>query len=58
MAFCTAHPAASTAIAPPVWTSSPASIRSSVDLPQPLGPTMQTNSPGAMRRSMSSSART
>jgi hypothetical protein len=33
-------------------------MRSSVDFPQPLGPTMQTNSPGAMLRSTSSSATT
>ena len=33
-------------------------MRSSVDFPQPDGPTMQTNSPGAICRSMSSSATT
>ena len=33
-------------------------MRSRVDLPQPLGPTMQTNSPGAIARSMPSSATT
>ena len=33
-------------------------MRSSVDFPQPLGPTMQTNSPGATRRSTWSSATT
>ena len=33
------------AISPPVMFSSPASMRSSVDLPQPEGPTSTTNSP-------------
>jgi len=36
-------------IVPLVWAVSPARMRSSVDFPQPEGPTMQTNSPGAMR---------
>jgi hypothetical protein len=36
------------AISPPVIVSSPAIMRSSVDLPQPEGPTMTTNSPSAM----------
>ncbi len=35
-------------IVPPVMLSSPAIIRSSVDLPQPEGPTSTTNSPSAM----------
>ena len=38
----------SIAISPEVISSSPASIRSSVDLPQPDGPTSTTNSPSAM----------
>ena len=46
MAFSTAQPGASTLMLPPVWWSSPARMRSSVDLPQPLGPTMQTNFAG------------
>jgi hypothetical protein len=33
---------------PDVGSSSPASMRSSVDLPQPLGPTSDTISPGAI----------
>src|SRR5262245_16096920 len=37
---------------PAVWSSSPATIRSSVLLPQPEGPTNTTNSPSAMSRSM------
>ena len=43
---------------PPMWispaemSSSPAISRSSVDLPQPDGPTSTTNSPVAMCRSM------
>ena len=32
-------------ISPPEISSSPATMRSSVDLPQPDGPTMTTNSP-------------
>ena len=36
-------------ISPPVMSSSPAIIRSSVDLPQPDGPTKTTNSPSATR---------
>src|SRR5438105_97332 len=36
----------------------PASTSSSVDLPQPLGPSRQTISPGATSRSMSCSATT
>ena len=35
-------------IAPPVTLSSPATILSSVDLPQPDGPTSTTNCPSAM----------
>ncbi len=37
---------------PPVISSSPAIMRSSVDLPQPDGPTKTTNSPVLMSRSM------
>src|SRR5690606_5792602 len=37
---------------PPVIGSSPAIILSSVDFPQPEGPTKTTNSPGATSRSM------
>src|SRR3954469_23724496 len=36
------------AISPDVMFSSPASMRSSVDLPQPEGPTSTTNSPSAI----------
>src|SRR5690606_21562619 len=36
---------------PPVIGSSPAIIRSSVDFPQPEGPTKTTNSPGSTSRS-------
>src|SRR5215471_12898805 len=39
-------------IVPPVISSSPASIRSSVDLPQPDGPTSTTNSPSRMSNPM------
>jgi len=35
------------AISPAVIVSSPATIRSSVDLPQPEGPTITMNSPSA-----------
>ena len=35
-------------ISPPVMFSSPAIMRSSVDLPQPDGPTSTTNSPSSM----------
>src|SRR5690606_36758934 len=38
-------------ISPPVIGSSPAIIRSRVDLPQPEGPTKTTNSPDLMSRS-------
>src|SRR5262245_27667841 len=37
-------------ISPPVISSSPASMRSSVLLPQPDGPTSTTNSPAAMSK--------
>ena len=37
---------------PPVVSSRPAIRRSSVDLPQPEGPTKTTNSPSSMSRSM------
>ena len=40
----------STMISPAVMASRPASIRSSVDLPQPDGPTSTTNSPSEMSR--------
>ena len=36
------------AIVPEVIASRPATMRSSVDLPQPEGPTMTMNSPSAM----------
>src|SRR4029434_11061977 len=39
-------------ISPDVMASSPAIIRSSVDLPQPDGPTNTTNSPERIARSM------
>jgi len=39
-------------ISPDVMSSSPAIIRSSVDLPQPEGPTNTTNSPDLIVRSM------
>ncbi len=42
----------SIAIEPPVISSRPASIRSSVDLPQPDGPTSTTNSPSWMSKPM------
>ncbi|MCY1242261.1 hypothetical protein D9M72_552130 [compost metagenome] len=35
-------------ISPPLMSSSPASIRRSVDLPQPDGPTSVTNSPSSI----------
>src|SRR5579864_630311 len=56
MAFVTAQPAASIDTLPLVWRSRPARMRSSVDLPQPEGPTMQRNSPGAIERSIPVSA--
>ena len=37
---------------PPVMRSSPATMRSNVDLPQPEGPTMTMNSPSAISMSM------
>src|SRR5262249_11048001 len=51
-------PGASILSVPPDWVSRPARMRSRVDFPQPEGPTMQTNSPGAMLRLTSSSAST
>ena len=42
--------------APDVGSSSPETMRSSVDLPQPDGPTMATNSPSAMVKAISSRA--
>jgi hypothetical protein len=39
------------AISPPEISSSPATMRSRVDLPQPEGPTMTTNSPSAISAS-------
>ena len=41
---------------PPVMSSSPAIIRSAVDLPQPEGPTRITNSPSSIVRLMSFTA--
>ena len=43
---------------PLVGISSPATMFSSVDFPQPDAPTMQTNSPSATSRSIPSMART
>src|SRR6185436_7411630 len=45
-------------ISPPVISSSPAIIRSVVDLPQPDGPTSTTNSLSAISRSMPRTAST
>lgn len=45
-------------IAPTEGVSSPARMRSSVVFPQPLGPTMQRNSPSATNMSIVSSALT
>jgi hypothetical protein len=42
----------SMAMSPPVMSSRPASMRSSVDLPQPDGPTSTTNSPSLMSKPM------
>src|SRR5580658_4159035 len=42
-------------ISPPLSSSRPAISRSSVDLPQPEGPTSTTNSPAATDRSISCS---
>ncbi len=42
----------SMAIVPPLISSSPASMRSKVDLPQPDGPTSTVNSPSAMSKPM------
>ena len=42
----------SMAMLPALMSSSPASMRSSVDLPQPEGPTRTMNSPSAMSREM------
>jgi hypothetical protein len=58
IAFSTVQPEAATLMLPLVSFASPARMRSKVDFPQPEGPTMQTNSPGAMCRLMSSSATT
>ena len=43
--------APSMAIAPSLGAINPATIRSSVDLPQPEGPRKETKSPGLMVRS-------
>src|SRR5262249_1668835 len=51
-------PSPSTAISPPVISSSPAIMRKVVDLPQPDGPTSTTNSLSAMSRSMALTAST
>ena len=40
------------AMSPPPMLSSPATMRSRVDLPQPDGPSMTRNSPSAMAQSM------
>ena len=48
----------STRISPALRASSPATMSSSVLLPQPEGPTSETKEPGAMARSMGSSALT
>src|SRR5436190_20987800 len=42
----------SMAMVPPLISSRPASMRSSVDLPQPEGPTSTVNSPSAMSKPM------
>src|SRR3982751_631700 len=42
----------SIAIVPALMSSSPASMRSNVDLPQPEGPTSTVNSPSAMSKPM------
>src|SRR5215213_7977798 len=44
-------------ISPPLASSSPATIRSVVDLPDPDGPTSTVNPPSGMSRSSSSTAR-
>src|SRR5262245_21134925 len=44
-------------MSPEVMSSSPTIIRSSVDLPQPDGPTRMTNSPSSTSMLMSSTAR-
>src|ERR1700755_2533301 len=44
-------------ISPEVVSSSPATIRSDVDLPEPEGPTRIVNSPSAISRSRPSTAR-
>src|SRR5215218_1177127 len=44
-------------ISPPLASSSPATIRSAVDLPDPDGPTSTVNPPSGMSRSSSSTAR-
>ena len=45
-------------MSPPLTVSSPAIIRSSVDLPEPEAPTKTTNSPFSMLRSTFSMTRT
>jgi hypothetical protein len=47
-----------TAIVPLLSGMRPAISRSSVDLPQPLGPTIETNSPGVASKLTWSTART
>ena len=54
-AACTSR-LADTSTLPQLGGSSPATIRSNVVLPQPLGPTMETNSPGAISSRTVSSA--
>ena len=48
----------STETVPAVAGRSPATMRSRVDLPQPLGPTRETNSPASTDREMPASAST
>src|SRR3546814_19019637 len=54
---CSSDLAPSISTLPADGFSRPAAALSSVDLPQPVGPTMATNSPGATARSMPATAR-
>src|SRR5512134_2406908 len=54
--WVTSRPAIS--ITPPLGSSSPATSRSSVDLPHPEGPTTTTSAPSSISRSMSRSTST
>src|SRR5262245_1386966 len=60
MACVPCAPAAprATSTVPNVWDANPASSRSAVDLPQPDGPSSETNSPRATSRSSGPSAAT